>query len=199
MKLYWCPRTRAARALWMLEECGAPYERVLVDIRDPDREDDADFLAASPMGKVPALADGDVRMADSAAICLYVADKYREHALSPSIDDPDRGRFLYWMIYTPGVIEPALSEKFRGLEPNRFQSGWGDFDLMIETMERGLADGPWIMGQDFSAADVMLGSSAVFMRQFDMLADSKVLQSYADRCLARPAYQRALALEDDLA
>ncbi len=129
MKLFWCPRTRAARALWMLEESGAPYERVLVDIRDPDREDDPDFLAASPMGKVPALADGDVRMSDSAAICLYVADKYRENNLSPSIDDPDRGRFLYWMIFTPGVIEPSMSDKFRGLETNRFQSGWGDFDF----------------------------------------------------------------------
>ena len=197
MKLFWCPRTRAARAVWMLEEAAVPYERVLVDIRDPDREDDPDFLAASPMGKVPALGDGDVHMSDSAAICLYVADKYREKNLSPSIDDPDRGRFLYWMVFSPGVIEPAMSEKFRGLETNRFQSGWGDFDLMIETLENGLHDGPWLLGEQFSAADVMVGSSAVFMRQFDMLPGSKVIGDYADRCLERPAYQRALAVEGD--
>ncbi len=76
MKLFWCPETRAARAVWILEESGVPYERVLGDIRNAEREDDADFLAASPMGKVPAIADGDVRMSDSVAICLYIADKY---------------------------------------------------------------------------------------------------------------------------
>ena len=197
MKLFWCPKTRAARAVWMLEESGVPYERVLVDIHDPDREDDPEFLIASPMGKVPALADGDVRMSDSAAICLYVADKYPEANLAPSIDGANRGRFLYWMIFTPGVIEPSMSEKFRGLETNRFQSGWGDFDLMIETLENGLKGGPWLLGERFTAADVMVGSSAVFMRQFEMLPDSKVIGDYADRCVGRPAYQRALAAEED--
>ena len=197
MKLFWCPKTRAARALWMLEESGITYERVLVDIRNPDRKDDPDFLAASPMGKVPAIADGDVFMSDSAAICLYIADRYGETRLAPAIDDPGRGRFLYWMMYTPGVIEPSMSDKFRGLETNRFQSGWGDFDLMIETLENGLQNGPWLLGEQFSAADVMVGSSAVFLRQFDMLPDSDLIGSYADRCLERPAYQRALAAEED--
>ncbi|MFQ6004364.1 MAG: glutathione S-transferase family protein [Woeseia sp.] len=197
MKLFWSPRTRAARAVWMLEEAGVPYERVLVDIRSPDRDDDSEFVAASPMGKVPALVDGDVRMSESAAICLYIADKYRDNELSPHIDDPDRGRFLYWMVFTPGVIEPAMADKFRGLETNRFQSGWGDFDLMIETLENGLQEGAWLLGEQFSAADVMVGSSAVFMIQFDMLPDSKVIEDYAARCLGRPAYQRALAGEED--
>lgn len=167
-----------------------------MDIRDPDREDDPDFVAASPMGKVPALADGDVRMSDSAAICLYVADKFLEANLAPSIDDPDRGRFLYWMIFTPGVIEPSMSERFRGLETNRFQSGWGSFDLMIETLESGLQDGPWLLGDQFTAADVMVGSRAVFMRVIDKLPDSKIIGDYADRCLERPAYQRALVAEE---
>ncbi len=120
-----------------------------------------------------------------------------ESGLAPVIDDPDRGRFLYWMMYTPGVIEPSMSDKFRGLETNRFQSGWGDFDLMIETLENGLQNGPWLLGEQFSAADVMVGSSAVFLRQFDMLPDSDLIGSYADRCLERPAYQRALAAEED--
>lgn len=196
MKLFWCPRTRAARALWMLDETGVQYERVLVDIRDQARQDDPDFLAASPMGKVPALADGEVRMAESAAICLYLADKYSDGHLGPAIDDPARGRFLYRMFFTPAVIEPSLSDRFRKLETNRFQSGWGDFDLMIGTLENRLRPGPWLLGDRFSAADVMVGSSAAFMRLFEMLPESKLIESYADRCLERPAYQKALALEE---
>jgi glutathione S-transferase len=109
------------------------------------------------LGKVPALVDGDVKMSESAAICLYIADRYGAGSLAPAVDDPTRGKFLYWLMYTPAVIEPAMSEKFNGVEPARQRSGWGDFD---------------------------------------MLPDSKVFGAYADRCLARPAYQRALELQE---
>lgn len=195
MRLFWCPKTRAARAVWMLEELGRPYERVLVDIRDDSQRRDPGFVAASPMGKVPALEDGKVHLAESAAICLYVADRYSAGNLAPKIDDEARGRYLYWMLYTPAVIEPAMSEKFGAAEPNRFQNGWGDYGAMIDTLEKGLIDGPWILGENFCAADVMLGSSVVFMRQFGLLPDSAVLGDYADRCLERPGYQTAVALD----
>ncbi len=194
MKLYWSPQTRSARALWMLEEAGVDYELELIDIRNVEREDSEEFLAASPMGKVPALVDGDVKMSESAAICLYLADRFSAGDLAPAIDDPQRGKFLYWLMYTPAVIEPSMSEKFSGAETNRFRSGWGDFDLMIETLQQGLAGKTWILGEHFTAADVMLGSSTVFLRMFDMLPDSELLNAYADRCLARPAYQKVMAL-----
>ncbi len=196
MKLYWSPQTRSTRALWMLEEAGVDYERELVDIQNPDRRNTAEFLAASPMGKVPALIDGDVSMSESAAICLYVADRYAPGTLAPGIDDARRGKFLYWLMYTPAVIEPAMSEKFNGVETNRYRSGWGDFELMIETLEQGIEGNSWILGETFTAADVMLGSSVVFMRMFDMLPDSAALGAYAERCLARPAYQRAIELNE---
>jgi len=196
MKLYWCPQTRSTRALWMLEEAGVAYELERVDIQNPERRNTEEFLEASPMGKVPALVDGEVRMSESAAICLYVGDRYGPGTLAPAIDDPARGKFLYWLMYTPAVIEPSMSEKFNGVEPNRHRSGWGDFELMIETLERGIADRRWILGDTFTAADVMLGSSVVFMRMFDMLPASEVLSAYADRCLARPAYQRAIEIND---
>lgn len=196
MKLYWAPQTRSARVLWMLEETGVDYERELVDIRDPDRKDSADFLEASPMGKVPAISDGDVHMSESAAICLYLADRYAPGTLAPAIDDPLRGKFLYWLMYTPAVVEPAMSEKFNNVEPNRPRSGWGDFDLMVETLENGIRDKTWILGETFTAADVMLGSSTVFLRAFNMLPESERLESYADRCLSRPAYRKALELQE---
>ena len=196
MKLFWAPQTRSARAIWMLEEAGVDYELERVDIRATDREDPPEFREASPMGKVPALVDGDVTMSESAAICLYLADRYGQGTLAPALDDPLRGKFLYWIMYTPAVVEPAMSEKFSGVESNRFRSGWGDFDLMIETLEQGIKDKTWILGDQFTAADVMLGSSAVFMRWFNMLPDSPLLESYADRFLARPAYQKVIALNE---
>lgn len=195
MKLYWSPQTRSTRALWMLEEAGVDYDLELIEIRNPQREDTREFRAVRPMGKVPALVDGKVQMSESAAICLYLADRYSSGTLAPAIDDPLRGKFLYWLMYTPAVIEPAMSEMFNGVESNRGRSGWGDFELMIETLESGLKKGTWILGKKFTAADVMVGSSAVFMRTFDMLPESTTISAYADRCLKRPAYQKALSFE----
>ncbi len=196
MKLYWAPRTRASRVAWMLEELGVDYERVPVTLGDPDGLDDPDFRSASPMGKVPAVADGDVHVADSAAVCLYLADRYGAGRLAPAVDDPLRGRYLYWMTFTPGVLEPSMAEKASGWKTNPRQHGWGDFESMIRTLEDGLVPGPWLLGESFTAADVMVGSSCVFLRMFGMLPESPLIEAYADRCLARPAYKRALAFDE---
>ena len=110
--LFWCPQTRASRVLWLLGEMDELFDVRLIDIRNPEAKQDPDFLASSPMGKVPAIMDttpnGVVRMADSAAIALYLADRYPASGLAPAIDDPARGDYLYWMTYTPGAIEPAM-------------------------------------------------------------------------------------------
>ena len=197
IKLYSAPKTRSARAIWMLEEVGVDYAKEIVDIRSPERKDSAEFRRASPMGKVPALADGELAMSESAALCLYLADRYAPGRLAPALDGPSRGKFLYWIMYTPAVIEPAMAEKFSGAKPNRGRNGWGDFASMIETLEAGLDGREWIMGDQFTAADVMLGSSVVFMRLFDMMPESETLSAYADRCLARPAYQKAMRFDAD--
>ena len=195
--LYWCPQTRASRILWLLEEMEEPFEVHTIDVRNPEAKKDPGFMAASPMGKVPAIADSQaeavVSMADSAAIGLYLADRYPASGMAPSIDSLERGSYLYWMTFTPGVIEPAMAEKFNGWQVNRGTSGWGDFALMIETLEQGLQTGPWLLGERFSAADVMVGSSVYFMRLFGIVPENTVLSAYVERCLARPAYARALA------
>ena len=192
MKLYWAPQTRSTRAFWMLEEAGIEYQTERVDIRAENRNDSEEFRAASPMGKVPAIVDGDVSMAESAAICLYIADRYCAGSLAPAIDDPLRGKFLYWTLYTPAVIEPGMSEKFNNIEGNPGRNGWGDFDSMIQIFNDGLEGRQWILGDSFTAADVMLGSSAIVMRMFDMLPTTRNLGEYADRCLARPRYAMAV-------
>ncbi len=195
MKLYWCPQTRSSRVVWMLEELGLPYERVLVNLREPGGGAVPGFAEASPMGKVPALEDGDVRVADSAAICVYLADRYGAGRLAPAPDAAARGRFLYWMFFSPGTMEPAMAEKMGQWKSNTQAYGWGDLDRMLQTLEAALEPGPWLLGDAFTAADVMVGSTAAFMRMFDILPDSETVHAYVDRCLGRPAYQKALALD----
>jgi glutathione S-transferase len=195
MKLYWCERTRAVRAAWMMEELGVPYELVRIDIRNEQSRANPEFRAASPMGKVPALEDGAVRIWDSGALCAYLADQYPAAKLAPPIGSPDRGAYLMWLMYTNSVIEPSMGEKSAGMPKNTVAYGWGSWDQMLETLRNGLARGPWILGERFCAADVLLGMSCYFMRQFKMLTDEPALFAYADRCAARPAFQRAYALE----
>jgi glutathione S-transferase len=108
MRLYWCPKTRALRALWMLEELGQPCERVLIDIRNPAARSDPALRAASPMGKVPALVDGATRLWDSGAICAYLRSVPAAGLAPPSAID--RGAWLQWLMYTNAVIEPAMAE-----------------------------------------------------------------------------------------
>lgn len=200
--LFWCPQTRASRILWLLEEMNEPFDVRMIDIRDPAARNDPDFMAASPMAKVPAIMDttpnGVVKMADSASIALYLADRYPAAGLAPAIDDPSRGSYLYWMTFTPGVIEPAMMEKFTGQEVARASSGWGNFETMIEVLEAGVKKGPWLMGEQFSAADVLVGSSVHFMEMFGILPDNPELLAYRERCLERPACMKALARDAEL-
>jgi len=200
--LFWCPQTRASRILWLLEEMDEPFEVRLIDIRKPEAKQDSDFMAASPMGKVPALMDtastGTVYVADSAAIALYLADRYPSSGLAPALDDPSRGKYLYWMTYTPGVIEPAMMERFNKWEVSRATSGWGNFDTMIEVLENRLSSRDWLLGEDFSAADVLVGSSVYFMKLFGALPASPVLEAYLERCTARPAQRAAMARDAEL-
>jgi glutathione S-transferase len=195
IKLYWCANTRARRILWMLEELGQPFERIDIDIHSAAAKANAAFRAASPMGKVPAIEDGATRLWDSGAICAWLADQYPQAGLAPAIGHADRGRYLQWLLYTNSVIEPAMAEKFAGLESRPLQYGWGGWEQMVGTWRTALQSGPWILGARFSAADVLLGMSAHFLRSFKLLSDDPVIFGYADRCAARPAFQRAAAAD----
>ena len=107
MKLYWSPRSRSFSSLWLMEETGQPYERVLTDI-STGAQKTPEFLAINPMGKVPALKDGDATLAEAAAIRAYVAERYPEAKLSPPLGDPLRAKYLYWLFYAPGRAASSL-------------------------------------------------------------------------------------------
>lgn len=197
LTLYWCPQTRAARAVWMLEELGVHYERVLINIRDEESQNNPEFRSISPMGKVPALRHGTVGITDSTAICAYLADEFSEAGLAPPIVHPDRGPYLQWLLFSGIYIEPGMLEGFGALQPNKASYGFGDWPSVLDVLEQGVTGTTWLVGNKFSAADVMVGSSANFLRMFGLLniGDRPVIDAYIDRCLERPAFQRALQID----
>jgi glutathione S-transferase len=191
MQLYWCPRTRSFTALWLMEETGQPYERVLTDI-STGAQKTPDYLAINPMGKVPALKDGEVTLAENAAICAYVAERYPAAKLTPPPGDPLRAKFLYWLFFLPGCIEPAMTQMSTKLEMNPVAAGWGDAQRPFDVLDAALSKGPWILGENFSAADVAMGSMLNFaVRLFKMVPSRPSFDAYVARCMARPAFQRA--------
>ena len=192
MKLYWSPRSRSFSALWLMEETGVEYERVLTDI-STGAQRSLEFLTVNPMGKVPALADGEATMAEAAAICAYVAERYPEAKLAPPLGDVHRAKYLYWLFFAPSCIEPAMAQIATKFEISSVAAGWGDSKRVFDVLEAALEDGPWILGETFSAADIAIGSGLSFaVRQFKMVPTRPSFDRYLDRCEARPAFQRAM-------
>lgn len=196
MKLYWSPRSRSFSALWLMEETGKAYERVLTDI-NTGAQKSPEFLAINPMGKVPALKDGEATLAEQAAICAYVADRYPEADLAPPIGDPRRAKYLHWLFFSPGCIEPAIVQIFTKIQIPARTAGWGDSDQVFDVLDSAVQKGPWLLGDTFSAADIMIGSGLHFaIKTFKMVPTRPSFDRYIGACEQRPAFQRALKLAD---
>jgi glutathione S-transferase len=191
MKLYWSPRSRSFTTLWLLEETGQPYDRVLTDI-STGAQKAPDYLKINPMGKVPALQDGEVTLAESAAICAYVAERLPEAKLAPPLGDPQRGKYLQWLFFAPSCIEPAILQAYTKLEIPPMSAAWGSTTQTFDVLEQALQTGPWLLGDTFSAADIVIGAGMNFaIRLFKMVPSRPAFDRYLDACAARPAFQRA--------
>jgi len=199
MKLYWSPRSRAFSSLWLMEETEQPYERILIDF-STGAQRTPEYLSINPMGKVPALKDGDAVLAEAAAICAYVAERYPEAKLSPPLGDPLRAKFHYWLFFAPGCIEPAMVQLATKIEMNSAAAGWGDAQRVFDVLDAALINGPWILGEAFSAADIAIASGLNFViRVFKMAPSRPSFDRYLDRCAGRPAFQRASAMAEGIA
>src|ERR1700753_1681654 len=133
MQLYWSPRSRSFTALWLMEETGQPYERVLTDIASGAQKK-PDFLAINPMGKVPALQDGEATLAEQSAICAYVAERYPDAKLAPPLGDALRAKYLYWRFFAPGCIEPAILQIATKVQISPVQAGWGEATQVFDVL-----------------------------------------------------------------
>jgi glutathione S-transferase len=195
MKLYWAPHTRSLRVLWLLEEIGCAYERVTLDLRAGAHRT-PDFHAVNPMEKVPALQDGEACVAESGAIFAYLVEKFPEAGLAPLVGDPLRGRFWQWLFFASANIEAAMTEKFGQVKMPETAAGWGSSDKVFAVIEERLSATPYILGETFSAADIMLASNLHFaITAFKMFASRPVFDVYLEKCRARKAFLRAAALD----
>ena len=190
--LYHHPYSRAANVVWALEEVGVPYTLRFVDIMKGEQKS-PELLALNAMGKLPVLVDGDAVVAEAAAIAMYLADRYALGRLSPALDDPARGAYLRWCVFPAAVIEPGSMAKANGWGFKPGQAGWGSYESMLETLERGLATGPWLLGDHFTMADLLVGGTLRWMLRFGMIDPRPTFQAYADRLAARPALQASEA------
>ena len=200
MKLYWSPRSRSFTTLWLMEETGQPYERVLIDI-STGAQKAPEFLAINPMGKVPTLKHGDTVITEGAAICTYLADEFPDKKLNIPVGNTRRGEYLKWLFFGPSVIEPAMTDRAfpRKENPRASALGWRDFDTVLDIVGNAVAKGPYLMGEQFTAADVVIGSGLRYGMMFKMIPERKEFQDYVARIAQRPALKRAQEKDKELA
>lgn len=187
------PFTRAAQTVWMLEELGIEYTLEFADVNDGAQKP-AELLRRNPMGKLPTLVDGEVVVTESAAIGLYLADRYSLGRLAPAFDDPRRGAYLRWSLYAPSVIEPGSMAHREGWQFRKAQAGWGDYPSMIDTIEYAIGEGPYILGDRFTMVDMIFGGTVAYMLRFNMLESRPSFVSYLGRLESRDAKLRADAV-----
>lgn len=188
--LYHHPFSRAANVIWMLEEVGTPYELRYVDLMSGAQKG-PEIVALNPMGKLPILVDDGAVVTESAAIALYLADRYAYGRLAPRVDDPARAAYLRWSFFAPSVVEPGAIAKANAWSYREGQAGWGSLDAMMTAMESAVSGRDFILGDTFSMADVVFGGTVRFMLMFKMLEPRPALAAYGERLAARPALQRA--------
>jgi len=199
LTLYHAAPSRSSTAMWMLEELGEPYRLEVLSLKAGDQRKPA-FLSVNPMGKVPALKDGDVVVTEVAAICCYLADTYPKAKLAPPIGDKRRGEYLKWLFYGPSCLEPAMIDKALGRPPApRSTAGWADYDTVIDVLRNGVSGREYLLGEQFTAADVVIGSGLRWGMQFKLLPELPEFTTYVGRLKARPAMQRQLAKDEELA
>ncbi|MGB6427816.1 MAG: glutathione S-transferase family protein, partial [Methyloceanibacter sp.] len=199
LTLYHAAPSRSSITRWMLEEVGEPYDIHLLKLTEGDQLK-PDYLAINPMGKVPALRHGDVVITEAAAICAYLADEFPQAGLSVPIGDPRRGPYLQWLFFGPSCVEPAITDRAfpRQEQPRRGALGYGDFDTVMKVLTMGIEPGPYLMGEQFTAADVVLGSTMRWGMMFKLLPEQPEFTAYVDRLVARPAFNQAFALDQEL-
>ncbi len=195
---YTHPQSRGRIVRWMLEEVGVPYQTVLLEYGGTMKA--PEYLKVNPMGKVPALRHGEVVVTEVAAICAYLADAFASRRLAPPCDSPLRGSYYRWMFFAAGPIEAAVSNRALGfvVPPERKgMIGYGSYEEALAALEGAVgARAPYLLGQDFSAADVVVGSHLAFGMRFGTIDRRPAFEDYCALLDQRPARRRAIELDD---
>jgi glutathione S-transferase len=176
---------------------GTPYEiHRIANLRRPDGSGDRDPENPHPHGKSPALKDGDVLVWESTAIALYLTDRFPQNGLGPVVGDARRGAYVSWLAYYAGVMEPAWMSAYMKWEIPRGTAGWVKTDDVMAFVNATLAKGPYLLGEKFSAADILVGTTFKMFMGGPLLEQTPLLDAYVKRIVERPAYARAQAREN---
>lgn len=196
--LHHAPQTRSHGVLALLEELGVPYDLHVLNMKAGEHRQAA-YLAVNPMGKVPAVSHLGEIITEQVALYIYLADLYPQAGLAPAVGDPLRGPFLRWIAFYGSCYEPAIIDRSMKREAAaKSTSPYGDFDDMWSALTTQLAKGPYLLGDHFSAADALWASALRWTTMFGLVPETPVTRAYMDRVSARPAFQRAAAIDADL-
>lgn len=197
---YHAPNSRSFAIRWLFEELGnPPHDLKVLNLKKAEHKAPA-YLAINPMGKVPAIVHGDTVVTEAAAICLYLADLFPEAGMAPPIGDTKRGTYLRWIVFNQAAVEPAMTDKALKREPGPPSTlGYGTYDATVDALAGALAKGPYILGDQFSAADIVVGAGVRWMLAFKLLPERAQFTQYAQVLNGRPALQRAIAKDAELA
>ena len=188
---YHSPQSRSAGTLVLLEELGADYELRTLDMKKNEQRG-AEYLGVNPMGKVPAIVHQGALVTEQGAVYAYLADLYADAGITPAIGDPLRGPYLRWLFFYGSSFEPALIDRSMKREPAPpSTSPYGDYDTMLKTLWDQLGDGPWLLGDRFTAADVLWGTALRWTTMFKLVPETPAVKAYIERVTSRPAAQRA--------
>ena len=200
LTLYHAAPSRSSIVLWMLEEVGEPYELHLMSLKKGDNRA-ADYLKVNPMGKVPALRHGDVLITEAAAICAHLADAFPGAKLNVPVGDPRRGPYLKWLFFGPACLEAAIIDRSfpRAGEAPRQALGYGDHETVMNVLSEAVRRGPYLLGEQFTAADVVIGSGIRWGMMFKGVPERPEFVAYASRVAERPAAKRATKKDQELA
>lgn len=197
LTFYTNPMSRGRIVRWMLEEVGEPYETVLLDYGTTMKG--ADYLAINPMGKVPAIRHGDTIVTEAAAICAYLADAFPDKGLAPPSGHAKRGPYYRWLFFAAGPVEAAVTGKALGLlapADKKMMAGYGSFEEAIDALELAIKPGPYICGEQFTAADLYVGAQIGWGMMFGSIEKRPAFVDYSGRLQARPAAIRAREIDD---
>lgn len=191
------PQSRGRIAHWMLEEVGVPYTTQILRF-DKGEHKTPQYLAVNPMGKVPAIKHGDTVVTEAAAICAYLADAFPAANLAPASNSPERGTYYRWLFFGAGCVEPAIVDHLFKRPPvdRPMALGYGSYEDTLNTLEKAVSAGPFLLGERFSAADVYVASEIGWGMMAKGIEPRKAFQEYLARCGERPAYKRAAAQDE---
>ncbi len=197
--LHHMPQTRGGTTLWMNEELGDVCTVKLVNLRKGEGRT-GEFLKINPMGKLPTLVHKGVTVTEAAAICAYLADLHPAKGLAPAPGDPQRGPYYRWMFFAPSCIEPMMLDKLgKVTRENAVAAGHGDYERVLASIAQALSNGPYLLGEKFSAADVVMGSTLNFATMFGAIPLEGAIKVYVERIKARPAFQAMMTKNAEMA